>query len=721
MKKLYTLLIIIFALINSLEAQNTRPVATDDTLEANSCETNQIYVLQNDYDPDGDKLYICKAYSLSYKGNIYIHNETPESYFDYTYMGFVTNDLVVDTVMYIIADTNLFFYSQVPERLDTAFAYITLINGHCYYEMDANNFKTGVKTGGLSFFWDHQSEPLTEIPKGSGKTTVFAAAPSIGGLDVNGDLHLAAERYLADGMDFQHGPICSDVSFYDAEYKSKWNKVWGVTKEEINYHKEHFSDADYKMPWAIANWPTHGNMELGQAEYLAEYFDSDANGQYNPESGDYPLILGDEAVLLIANDDMMHPATYADNIGVEAHFMFYAFNSAENGEFHNTMFMRIKLFNRSINTYTNSYFGMFGDFDIGSSNDDYIGCDVKHGAFYNYNKNAEDGDGSGNTYGAYPPTQAVMFLKGPLMDEDQIDNPAYEPETGNNCGFSMNGFGFGDDSVDNECLGLTNFIDPINNDAFQPDALAEAFYNFMQSRWSNGEEMEFLFDYNDGGGIQPHPINVPNYPCRFMYPANSDECNWGTNGIDPFAGGFIVPNPNTIFGNTWSEASLNNPSGNIFGDRTGVGSMGPFTFEAGSMKEIYLAFVYARSYNEEDTFSLIALDNRLDSLKMSFANNEGPNGSKLYGLVNEKGEKPTIEMKDAVKIYPNPARNSITIEKRTDEPEAFEIFDFMGRKIVAGVLNDKLTYYNISGLRNGTYVLKVYSNSGTYTSKLIVK
>jgi len=74
--------------------------------------------------------------------------------------------------------------------------------GSGYKYLDINNVRARINTGG-DMWWDMENGDY-EIPKGSGKTSMFSASLWIGGMDVNDQLKLAAIRYR-QGPDFNGG------------------------------------------------------------------------------------------------------------------------------------------------------------------------------------------------------------------------------------------------------------------------------------------------------------------------------------------------------------------------------------------------------------------------------------------------------------------------------------------------------------------------------------
>ncbi len=74
------------------------------------------------------------------------------------------------------------------------------------YEVLAGN-KTSVRiNSGAEAFWNLVDAPAYEVPRGSGRNTMFASSVWIGGLDSTGALHQAASTYRQSGLDYYSGP-----------------------------------------------------------------------------------------------------------------------------------------------------------------------------------------------------------------------------------------------------------------------------------------------------------------------------------------------------------------------------------------------------------------------------------------------------------------------------------------------------------------------------------
>ena len=418
-------------------------------------------------------------------------------------------------------------------------------------------------------------------------------------MDEEDKIHCAAVRFNQNGEDFWSGPLRTTAASTDIYATMDFHHVWKIKRSDIDAI---INKTITEIPEDILTWPAHGNTDDGYAQNLAPFVDTDGDGIYDPQKGDYPDILGDMALYCIYNDNYAsHTESEGDALGVEIHCMLYGFNAPNDEILNNTLFMRNWIYNRSANKYKDVYVGYWTDFDIGFYGDDFVGCDVERGYYYCYNGNTVDGYGEPESYGTNVPAQLVMILGGPEMDPDGMDNQKYNPETGENCNESINGLNFADGIVDNERLGMTGFIyhntglsvngDPTN---------AQEYYNLMKSLWRNGEKMYF------GGNGFSGTAGVTDVPCKFMFPHDSDPHNWGTDGVDPGLGYY------------WSEETANNGSPNNPYDKIGLASSGPFTFYPGQVHVIDRAYV---TYWQSNGFDRNEMDEWADHIKNYFINN----------------------------------------------------------------------------------------------------
>lgn len=424
----------------------------------------------------------------------------------------------------------------------------------------------------------HFTCPTWEVPQGSGKETMFQQSLWLGGLDADDSLHLDAFMYGQLGEAYWSGPLKTTDATIDLMTALRFHHVWNLTRAEIDDFIARHGQAGYAIPEDILTWPAHG--EEGYASNLAPFVDVNGDGRYNPSDGDYPDIKGDQCLFFIFNDNWSMPTESSGTpLGIEIHAMVYAFEAPDDEALNNTVFFNYKMFNRSASDYHDVYLGIWNDWDIGFAWDDYTGCDVKRSACFGYNGAIVDGEGQPWAYGDNPPVQVCTILAGPFMDADGRDNPAFDGDCGTLFGgdypldkYAYNGFNFGNGITDDERFGMCGFIYFNNNSGVNCDPVsAMDYYGYLRGFWRNGNHMQY-------GGNAFQGENVVGPECNFMYPGDSDPCNFGTNGIAPNDG------YNTD-GKYWTEEQCESRPY----DRRGLASVGPFSFARGSMQELDFA------------------------------------------------------------------------------------------------------------------------------------
>jgi hypothetical protein len=586
---------------------------------------------------------------------------------------------------YISDDTSSWFNSH-----DTGYIYIDILNNN-FDSLNINNINARFNSYG-NHFWDMEGGSDFFVPNGSLQTSICTSTMWIGGIDDESDLHLSAERYRHNGFDYWSGPV-SNV--YDSIYDLNWNYMWKLDKAEIQYHRDHYSDPGYKPIHDILTWPGNGDTTLGQAFQLAPFIDWNNNGLYEPMTGEFPAIKGDQALFFIFNDKRdSHTESGGLPLGIEIHGMAYAYDLPGGSVLWNTIFLHYDIINRSDTTYSDTWLSIWTDFDLGYFYDDYLGCDIQRGGYFVYNGTPIDGSGEPWAYGEYPPAIGLLFLGGPYMEADNLDNPKYDGEGLQLCNESINGLNFGDSIIDNERLGMTKFLYHNSTGGIQgvPE-VAEEYYNYLRGIWKDGVTAQY--------GGNAHPNSGAFGPdCSFMFPGDSDTCNWGTNGVPP-NGGLNTP------GNYWTEESAgNNPA-----DRRGMGSSGPFTFEPGAVQKLDVAFVFARDFNGTPWSSVELLKERFDYLIDLFQNDQN--------FFSGVGNKPKLDNK--LSIYPNPVTNTLHFKLEVDKDNfTYRVYSTKGLIVKEGVLDNRKSHQiNLDFLKEGLYVLQVTGEGEVYLNKFI--
>lgn len=295
--------------------------------------------------------------------------------------------------------------------------------GAAYTVLNKNNAAAWITDVGILFNNPGQQLPGYDIGQGQNQHILYSSSFWFGGLNTNGDIYMCAQRYLTDGLDQYAGPFSSTNDYNTADYEQAYfSSIWVVDADTIHHHINHYMDPNYNMPYAIADWPAHGDTTLGVAYNLAPYIDVNNNGKYDPENGDYPDIKGCRAAYIITNDDAgPHNASYGMKMGIEMHYMIY--QKSEQSDLPLTTFVDLKVFNRSNVIIKDFTIGYYADGDLGNPYDDYAGCDTNRNLMYYYNADNFDDDAQGNQgFHDDPPAFGIVCLNDTMNSFGQFIN-----------------------------------------------------------------------------------------------------------------------------------------------------------------------------------------------------------------------------------------------------------------------------------------------------------
>lgn len=458
-------------------------------------------------------------------------------------------------------------------------------------DLNINNVRARLLTGG-DLWWDPVgSNPHYEVPRvppGSDQPSlhsIFAGALWIGGIDQLGQLKVAAQTYRQTGNDFWPGPLDDDAQV-SQDVCNDFDRFWEVRGSEIDKFRAIF-DANGNGTIAVGDidksileWPGKNNpyftaFDLPINKNLAPFWDNDANGEYDPTKGDYPVIdnkvegvYADQMIWWIFNDKgNIHTETQGEAIGLEVGALAFAF--ATNDEINNMTFYKYVVDNKSTQPLDSVYFGQWVDSDIGQFDDDYVGCVPSEGLGIAYNGDAVDG-----SYGDTPPMIGVDFFRGPKKIED-FDN---------------------DGVLDTTILGMSAFVF-YNNDftVIGNPENASHFYGYLSGFWKDGEP--FTFGGTGKGGDDP---------TEYMFPD------------DP-----TLPLP------AWSECS----NGNTPADRRFLQSSGPFRLDPGAINDVIVGVAWVREglqYPCPSFATLLRADKKAQALfDNNFKLKDGPDAPNL--------------------------------------------------------------------------------------------
>lgn len=587
----------------------------------------------------------------------------------------------------------------------SALVFIINTNAQVTYEVfEVNGFQIPISSNG-DIVGGQESAYNMSVPNEEAGT-IYAGNIWIGGLSSDNQLKGAFETFSSQGNDWFNGPLTLDLAETNASIMQQYNQVFFANSEDVATHMAYFAALEnntvatefpngYTIPEWMFGWPAHGDLVYGQAFYLAPFSDYNLDGYYDPESGDYPLFCGDECAYVIFNDKGDALDSGAQPIGVEVHLMMYGFENTGDPTLENTVFLKYRIFNRGTQTLKDTYFGKWIDFDVGTSTDDYVATDVKRSGIYGYNgDDVDEPTSSSGGFGEDLAAQGLVFLAGPMLDDDGTDNPlpdeTYSTVTDS---YGDYGWGFGDGITDNERFGMSSslYYNIGSNPVFGDPQIAPNYYNYMRSVWMNGAGVKY-------GGNGVSGAGVTDISAKYFFPGDSDPLYAGTNGItvDP-----------------WTEASSGNPAG----DRRMVGASGPFTLQPGAEHVVDLAYVFARQSQSDNDDEVGLLQFRMQQAKNLF-------NLFLVDCADQTGIPTGVEEQDQnveFNVFPNPASDELQLFFSQLGMKQLQIFSSSGQLAMDFKLQSNMTSHivDISALPSGIYFIKIAGSSKV--EKLIVE
>lgn len=549
-------------------------------------------------------------------------------------------------------------------------------------DLDINNVRARIMING-DRWWDLVGSSLYEIPVGSGKKPFFAGAFWFGGVDQTSNLAVAAQTYRQSGSDFWPGPINNATVDVSASTCLLYDQIWKITRDEVL----NFRNNGIATP-AIMNWPGNGDPALNETQFLAPFVDVNSDGAYNYLDGDYPAydfgtslpmesrLNGDQTLWWVFNDvgNIHAESSSTSSLGIEVQAQAFAF-CATSSDINNVTFYSYKIINRSSNTYSNCYAGIWTDPDLGNYGDDFVGCDVSRSLGFVYNGDSNDDGTTG--YGLIPPAAGVQILQGLWADSlDGVDND-YNGQT---------------DEV-NEQSKMSRFVCYENSfTSYGNPTLALHYYNYLKGIWKDNTPINY-----GGNGFHSSTINT-----SFMFPDSSDV-NWvGTNGVVPtFA---------------WSEMNTNGSASNVPGDRRFLHSLGPVTMPPGQVQFILMSALWARAASGDQLSSLANLKVTADSIQAFFDRNFTQYPSCFTGIA-EVTDNALIE------LYPSITNQYIQIrfldaKQNTGQIKSVSIFDSTGKKVL--FYENGFEKLSVTALQSGVYFAKVITSKGNSIAKRFI-
>ena len=322
------------------------------------------------------------------------------------------NPMQLDAYGYLTALTSTSdssFWCAVVHKSNTTLAhYFIQKNLKSYDELNVNALRGGISAEG-TFFRNSDAGTYPGLTS-QNKNLVFCANTFLSGWQGNRSNRSTRDpNYSTDGIPQSVvGPVSTNRN--SAAFFNRYNRVWRVSKAQILAHQQQHNQPGYIMPEAILAWPGNGQSQHGEAQFIAPFIDGNANGIYEPNLGEYPEILGDEALFAVYNYGQGFSPYGQPMLDLEFRTMLYAYDSV-NTPLHNTLFV-----NQQIVVKTGSYdtllIGLWNDLEIGNYLDDMISCDSSRSMIYGFNGDLVDEGPLG--FGSAPPAAGLVSLSHPL-------------------------------------------------------------------------------------------------------------------------------------------------------------------------------------------------------------------------------------------------------------------------------------------------------------------
>jgi hypothetical protein len=453
-----------------------------------------------------------------------------------------------------------------------------------------------------------------------------------------------------------------------------------------------FDDDPFGESWQ--NWAMA--VELG-----ADFYDGNNDGIYNPvdlnnngiwdPDEDRPGLIGNETVFTVFNDAVpanLRRFTGVQPQGVEIQQTAFAFSNEEYS-LNNTVFVRHRIVNKSMNDWDSIYFSTAADPDIGDAYNDLSGYDSISNSGYAYN------EGSDQIWGSTPPAFFQTLIHGPAVfipGETFIDingNGIYDPgiDTAIDTAYNIRGDVMGIDTIPGaKNLHLTSFTnyhsgDPAHGDPYQ-------VYELRQYQIGGRKNTGELID-----------------PCTWPYgTVIGVDCNL-VNPLFMYSG-----DPETQIGWLHTQES----------DIRQLQSIGPFDLKQGEHKDILAAYLVGRNTSAVNSVT-VTKQKALEIIQAAWSNFP-------VTVVSVGDEEIQIPKKFILnQNFPNPFNPSTTI--RYQMPDAgfvtLKVFDVLGREV--STLVDEYrnagryeVEFDGSNLASGIYFYKIQAGEFVQTRKMIL-
>ena len=520
----------------------------------------------------------------------------------------------------------------------------TEVNNH-WKKIALNNLEMWFSNNGMSSHNPVTGNAGLTFPKGSGKGLVYADGPILAGM-VGDSVRLIGSTYRTA---LQPGPSIQGVDPDDPQYKIYIiRKDWQELKDgELFMSGPNYTKSDYERDYK--EW----QIDMGAP------YELDGTGKKVPK------FIGDEQAWYIMNDFDINKSTAfygSASCGTEWHTLVWSYNSPET--LVNIIFKKYTIINKGSHDIENAYLSCFSDTEIGSPEDDLVGCDTNLNLGYAYNGTDFDA-----IYGYNSPAIGYIYLQGPAVKSDKPN------ETAN--------WNFGKKSGYKN-LDMTSFVFFANSNSYFGN------HNWLDPNFNYEGALDF---YNLIEGLGKTDSN----------PWINEQTGESTRFV--FSG-------DPVTGDGWNSKHI--------GDVSITMSSGPFTFAVGDTQEVVFAIVVGQGADRLSSITVM----KEYALIAKKAYDEYC-GTAQTIAVKKPEDIPTEYTLS--QNYPNPFNPSTIIKYQMPEAAhiSLKVYDVMGKEVATLVnsFQNSGSYditFNAKGLASGIYFYKLNANGKQFINKMLL-
>ncbi len=529
--------------------------------------------------------------------------------------------------------------------------------------LDVNNVKAAVALHG-DMWWDADKQmSAVEFPKGSGQYIASASGIWLTAIDAQNSISSSTSMYRQHGVDFWPGPLDATGTL-DIATSEKWARIWKVSAGEIEDFKKISAKTVSNVPAVILEWPAKGNTHAKGANSAVL------------------SITASMAPYVDVNNDGKYNALEGDYPKIQGDQMLW-YVISDNGPTHNSsnppaddpLHVEIHVSAYAYASKPDLANTVFYRYHIvNKSNKSYT--NLRFGIF-----SEADLGFYGDDYIGYDSSYRMAIVYNGSQ-KDGAGEPGTYAENVPVMGVSIvsvpgedctNGLHNPGGSFMNMVTDFSNFGTPVN---------ALEYFRYMRSEFRDGTHL-----HNDfaGKGIKSKGTGA-GPDADFLFPGEP-----GNNA-------------------QWSECiSTNDP-----GDRRFILSTNDIELQTAGNADITVALVITDPGKDQNcvgpAFGFAAIKNKAQAAWDSYC-------EQLTTTV-----KSTNELRNTVRIYPNPASNELFIEA-VNKTTALKIniYDKIGRKMLS---TEKVPAQNKATIHMGNIPAGIYSvvctdGTNTFTQSIV--